>query len=211
METLRTILSFDIGIKNLAYTLKAFSEKDATVQIIQWDVVSLIDKTQKIPSIDALSPLLFGKLDDLVSEFEQKGIDVIHYVLIENQPSRANGTMKTIQSMIYSYFHLRRHWEGKVDKVCLVSPKNKLMGHAITDTIVLAPGMAKYTYKYNKWMSCQITRHYIEHDAVLLSFYDTFKKKDDLSDTLLQGISWIYKMFKVQQVSVSAYERNINK
>jgi Mitochondrial resolvase Ydc2 / RNA splicing MRS1 len=212
METLRrNILSFDIGIKNLAYCLMTYNM--SRVEIVQWNVVSLVEKSQKIPSMDVLATLLFPCLDEIVSSFQDIGVDIIHHVLIENQPSRLNGTMKTIQCMIYSYFQLRRCWEGIVEHVSLISAKQKLIGHdAIVETIELPLSIEKGTYKYNKWMSCQIVERMVQQDDVLCPFFKTFKKKDDLSDTLLQGLSWIYKNYKTSNAHVMiAVKNNISK
>lgn len=192
MEALpkETIVSFDIGVKNLAVcVLRASPSKDTkvTADILVWKIISLADKKEKIPPVQELAGRLFMELDALVDEVQGE----IDHVLVENQPSRLNGSMKSIQMMIYSYFQLRRHWEGTVRNVQMISASQKLQGHV--DHEDKLPPTTKSGYELNKWKAVQLMDLYIERDAKLKELVQGYKKKDDLSDALLQAISWMRK------------------
>jgi hypothetical protein len=122
---------------------------------------------------------------------------------VENQPSRINGAMKTVQMMIYSYFQLRRHWEGKVSAVHMVSERGKLQEHEWCEGQI-TERTDKTGYDLNKWKAIHITECYIRGDAKLEEIFSSYKKKDDMSDALLQCISWLRK--KNYMIQHCAYE-----
>lgn len=188
------IVSFDIGIKNLAVAiLRTDASAPGSAYIHVWKIISLADKTEKIPGMNELSERLFLALDCLVADL---GDDiVIDTVLLENQPARLNGTMKSIQMIIFSYFQLRKHWEGNVRHVAMVSASNKLQTHTYEPPEPVAkPGKRPMKgYEKNKWKAIEIAMNYIKDDAVLLTLYNSHKKKDDLADALLQAISYVRK------------------
>lgn len=199
----KVIISFDIGIKNLACCVVApglKGDKEAKIKI--WYIISLAAPKEKIPGINELSGRLFAELDDLV---ETLGSNVvIDHVLIENQPSRLNGSMKSIQSMIYSYFQLRKHWEGCVQNVVLVSAKGKLAGHDWCEGTI--PATDKTGYELNKWKAVKIAEKYIEGDEKLKSIFCSYNKKDDMADAMLQCIAWLRKQKYAIECCASAYE-----
>lgn len=198
-EGVKVILSFDIGVKNLA--VAAIDEKYA---LHVWKVIALAEPKERIPNLNELSGRLFMALDEMVStELEGR---VIETVLLENQPSRLNGSMKSIQMMIYSYFQLRRHWEGLVRNVHMVSASQKLLTHDFEPTppIPAQGKKAKTGYELNKWKAIQIAKHYIKDDAALCTRFSEYKKMDDLADALLQVISWLRKRGNDVQAVTSA-------
>lgn len=190
----RVILSFDIGVKNLAVAAITPGDgaeagaEDSPYKLYAWRIISLAAEKEKIPSVNELSGRLFMALDELVGT-ELDGC-VVDTVLLENQPSRLNGAMKSIQMMIYSYFQLRRHWEGLVRNVHMVSASQKLQHHVYD---VGLPEKSKTGYELNKWKAIQYALKYIEGDSVLEAHFAKHKKKDDLADALLQVISWLRK------------------
>jgi hypothetical protein len=208
METSKqkVIISFDIGIKNLACCVVAPREKaDKEAGIVMWYIISLAAPKEKIPPINELAGRLFGELDELVETLGD-GV-LIDTVLIENQPSRLNGAMKSIQSMIYSYFQLRKHWEGCVGNVTLVSAKGKLAGHDWCEGAI--PTTDKTGYELNKWKAVRIAEKYIEGDAKLQGIFCSYNKKDDMSDSLLQCIAWLRKQkYSIEKCVIAgrAYE-----
>lgn len=191
METReKVIISFDIGIKNLACCVISAGEKcDKTAKVLLWYIIALADKKEKIPAVKELSMRLFAELDDLVENIGPER--VIDTVMVENQPSRINGAMKTVQMMIYSYFQLRKYWEGNVGETLMVSAKGKLAGHDWCDKDV--PATDKTGYELNKWRAVKIAECYIKGDSKLESIFNSYNKKDDMSDALLQCIAWLRK------------------
>lgn len=189
----KVIISFDIGIKNLACcVIEANGDKQCRdAKVLMWYVISLADKKEKIPNVGELSLRLFAELDELM---ETLGADrTVDTVLVENQPSRINGAMKTVQMMIFSYFQLRRHWEGRVANVLMISAKGKLQGHEWCEKDVPAAPTEKTGYDLNKWRAIRIAERYIIGDEKLMGIFSSYNKKDDMSDAMLQCIAWLRK------------------
>lgn len=189
----KVIISFDIGIKNLACcVVEASTDKTCqNAKILMWYIIALAEKKEKIPSVAELSLRLFAELDELM---ETLGPDcVVDTVLVENQPSRINGAMKTVQMMIYSYFQLRRHWEGRVANVLMISAKGKLQGHEWCEKDVPSAPAEKTGYDLNKWRAIKIADCYIRGDDRLEALFSSYNKKDDMSDAMLQCIAWLRK------------------
>ena len=189
-------ISFDIGIKNLAYCI--LNNNEDNLHIIDWNIITLAEKKNKLKGINNISDILFFELDNLVSKLEDIDFKFIDYVLIENQPSNLNGIMKTIQFLIFSYFDLLRHWDNKIGQVLLINPSLKLQNHTyipasktLTSSVSFVSRSDKY--KLNKSDSIEICSKYIKSDDILLNFFISNKKKDDLSDTCLQAVSYMRK------------------
>lgn len=197
----KIIVSFDIGIKNLACCVveTAADKASTSANVLLWYIISLADKKEKIPGVAELSLRLFAELDDLVAMLGDRPIDT---VIVENQPSRINGAMKTVQMMIYSYFQLRRHWEGRVADVLMVSARGKLQTHEWCESTL--PATDKTGYELNKWRAVRIAECYIRGDDRLQGLFDSYNKKDDMSDALLQCIAWLRK--KNYKIEHCAYE-----
>lgn len=149
-------------------------------------------KTKKASNVNCakqqtqdLAVTLFDKLDNEHSNF----LDV-EYVLIENQPSFKNPKMKTIASMLYSYFVLR----GKIDddiikEVKFICPSNKLKVNKSVTNKVLNENKDKI-YKMTKKLGIKYCQALIcKKDNEILS---KFKKKDDMCDAFLQGFQFLF-------------------
>lgn len=190
----RAVAAFDIGIKNLAVCILSLGpDEDPATEIVVWKVIALAGPKEKIPNIQELAGRLFAALDELIAEFEAASTapvqaQALDTVLIENQPSRLNGAMKSIQMMVYSYFQLRRHWEGEDCNTLMVSASQKLQLH--THEIPPVP-TGKTGYALNKWKAIQYGNQYIKDCPALVEFVRKHKKKDDLFDSALHAVSWL--------------------
>lgn len=178
----KVVLSFDVGIYNLAYCLMHV-DGTSKITIQDWDVLNIGGSKEKKLDISALG-------DNLVSILHDKFFDIdIDYVLIENQPVQKNPTMKSIQMIIFTFFKMKSFQVSHVD-VRLVSASNKLkVKHKTSDSY---PDKTKY--QQNKLLSIAYARNYLENvfpDASRLSLMNTHKKKDDLCDSYLQGVHFI--------------------
>lgn len=198
------VVSFDIGVKNLACCVLEL-DRDPTARgaaaagagperarVLFWTVFSLAAEKERIPSVNELSGRLFAVLDELVLGLERvAGVATLDMVLLENQPSRLNGAMKSLQMMIYSYFQLRRHWEGRALAVQMVSAGQKTQGH---DCAIATPESRGYKpkkgYALNKWNAVQIAHSYVAGDDALARRFAAHRKKDDLADALCQALAW---------------------
>jgi len=111
-------------------------------------------------------------------ELEEK----IDYVIIENQISPIATRMKTIQGMLVQYFIMSNL---KVDHIEFISASNKLKDCDIKD---------KKNYNDRKKLGISKCLEMISTDFRFTEYLDYFqqhKKKDDLSDSFLQGIWFI--------------------
>lgn len=191
-------ISFDIGIKNLALCI--LENKDNNINIIDWRVITLAEKKKDVNGLNLISEILFYELDNIIGSIEELKYESIDYVLIENQPSNLNGIMKSIQLLIFSYFSLLKHWDKFIGQVLLINASLKLQYHNFKPEplIKIDPTRNKKEqkrdkYRNNKNDAIEITKYYIKDNEILNNYFLKHKKKDDLSDTLLQTLSYIKK------------------
>jgi hypothetical protein len=159
------ILSIDCGIKNLAMCLIDPKSR----QIHQWDVSG-------VPPMhaDGVFPCLVRHLND------KPWILGADTVVIEKQPDK-NRSMKAVENLLHTYF--------------LVANKDVVIWdarHKIPD----CAGPGKTMYAKRKKASIERARAFIEAvgpNREWVSFFDAHKKKDDLSDTVMQALSFIDK------------------
>jgi len=202
-----TILSFDIGIKNLAYCLFEYNNVN-DFDIFEWNIIDIRDGKVK-STLYEQSDFLLKSLDNL---FSLKSID---YVLIENQPVLKNPTMKTIQIIIYTYFrNLKINCEKKITDIVLVNANNKgkfvEMLSSSTEIglhfIIPSSEDIPNRYKRTKQISIIATQKLLDKQLVrsmhtyrdCVKFFEECKKKDDLSDTLLQGLYFCNKVLRFE-------------
>ena len=141
--------------------------------------------TTKSFSLLQLGSILFKKLN----EIKDKILDVDE-VVIENQPVLKNPTMKSVQILLFSFFidHGFNSNDSPINNVYLFSARDKLKLYdgpkidcELTDK-----------YKKRKFLSIEYAKYYIKNTT----FYDFFlnhKKKDDLSDSFMQGYYYLFK------------------
>jgi hypothetical protein len=106
----------------------------------------------------------------------------IDYVIIENQISPIASRMKTIQGMIVQYFVMTNL---NVDHIGFISAANKLKDCDLKD---------KTTYGDRKKLGIEKCLGIITSNAGFnehIEYFNKHKKKDDLSDSFLQGIWFI--------------------
>lgn len=172
-----TVLSFDVGIRHLAYCVVQLGG-GAPPHISEWDVVDVTGPGKH--SIDELTDRLMDALDERFFRPGDPGYDA---VLVENQPANKNPQMKSVQMIIYSYFHMLRRYGAGAREVRLVSARRKLAS--------AAPGAAN-TYASRKAQSVDACRAFLEQHGMAERQRQLASsgKKDDLSDCLLQALAW---------------------
>tara|TARA_B110000971_G_scaffold135341_1_gene138363 strand:- start:325 stop:1005 length:681 start_codon:yes stop_codon:yes gene_type:complete len=225
-----SVLSFDIGIKNLC-----FCELNDKGKILDWAIVNISNdvpcehKMKNGKCCDKPGTFIYKcKLDnsemylctshsknkcyDKVKKFNNPKNNIFHIsqnlvkkldefkfiernitdVIVENQPSLKNPTMKSIQMIVYSYFLVNGICKDDSSIVGLemINARNKLKvykGEPIKCDI-------KETYKRNKYLAVKYCEKMIvDEEQKFIDLYNVSKKKDDLSDSYLQGIYYLSK------------------
>jgi hypothetical protein len=128
------------------------------------------------------------------------------YVVIENQPSFKNPRMKSIASTLYDYYLIRGIIDKKITKsnismVKFMSPSNKLKLADEGDTKQLIKvkkeaneeGKDTKAYKLTKSLGIKYCTELVKHLPNWLTHFNSFKKKDDMADSFLQGAYFFTK------------------
>ena len=199
-----------IHVKNKQYKIPTYNIE----QIKKMKLAELKDTfnlTGKIRKRDALVQILQNISDnyfDFISYRKTKDYDLVeigenlknHFealfgdvdlVLIENQIGPLANRMKTLQGMIMQYFILKGCCNIKQ-----ISSANKLSYFVDKKT----------TYNERKKLSIEITKKILYNNNVYIKWVDFFiknKKKDDLADSFLQGISYFMKK---EELSIKNYK-----
>ena len=207
----RRVLSFDVGLKHLAYADLRVVEGTATVASIErWGVIDatagLSHKQQR--SAEALTAAVVEALD---AEFFDPASARYDVVLVENQPSRKNPAMKSVQVAIVAYFAtIRAHVPDCVGEVRLISASRKLAADSAEGEGVAEGGgeggvdtvkTAAQAYRARKARSVELCRRAFEAPDGRLSSaagaaeasetLKAAKKKDDLADAMLQALAYL--------------------
>jgi hypothetical protein len=191
------ILSFDIGIKNLSYVLLEIININTKIEhcynIIEWDIINIIENNEKIKdkSFNEISKSLFNKL---ISKFPNYYIQKLDYIVLENQPVLKNPIMKSIQVMIYSYFMTKKIENDY--KICVkfqnANLKIKLKDNLENIDNEIKTNTKKLKYNDVKKIGIYMVNYLFESNLNIneniINKYNNTKKKDDLADSLLQGL-----------------------
>tara|TARA_B100000927_G_scaffold216105_1_gene176361 strand:- start:1590 stop:2180 length:591 start_codon:yes stop_codon:yes gene_type:complete len=187
------ILSFDIGIKNLAYCILDKHE-DNKLSIIKWDIIKLLEDNEKCKGfpLDELTKRLYKQLNSHFYSYN------ITKVLLENQPVLKNPVMKSVQMIVFSFFQYQAILLAReINTIKLINASNKLkVGKTFTE-INNNEDIIKIKSKYtrNKKFAIEYTykilQDRIENFETLIEYFKENKKRDDLADAFLQGIYYI--------------------
>lgn len=139
--------------------------------------------------IQLLATKLFSKLDAIPD------LLMVDEVLIENQPTLLNPTMKTIASFIYSYFCIRgvldSNNKGTIKSINFFSPSNKLkVNKDQSDKILKKGDTKKDVYVITKDLGEAYCKAIINKER--LEFLLKYEKQDDLCDAFLQGFFYLF-------------------
>lgn len=185
------ILSIDVGIKNLSFCIFEISNdiNCVNINIIDWnniDISSGFDiKKQRNELLENI-PVELDKIDNILN---------VNEIIIENQPCLKNPIMKTIQIVIYSYFLIKGlHSDiSSISKILFYSANNKLKFYNGPD--IKCELSTKYAK--SKFLGKEYTKYYLQNNKDKLEYFMSNKKKDDLADCFLQGLSYINTVKKI--------------
>ena len=218
---MKRYLSFDVGIKNLAYCkltenkvieswgiinlnenpqcdvhLKKRCEKQCTYEIkgdekVKYCCTAHSKRFPKKKKLNANHDLM--KISQLcVDKLREIDISDVNHVLIENQPALKNPVMKSIQMIIYTFFIM----DGLMKEESLIESIHMVNARNKLKVYKGPPIECNKKDKYaqNKFLSVEYTKEMIKgEEDKFIKLFDESKKKDDLADAYLQGIYWIEK------------------
>ena len=163
--------------------------KEKTLKQIKFKKIGVTSCTKQPIQLTA------NKLYNILDE-NQKDFLNVSEVLIENQPSLKNPSMKTISALLLGYFVIRGisekdETDSNIEFVRFISPSNKLKINNKTTTKVLKKGKEdNKVYKMTKKLGVKYCQSLIsKEDNKILEKY---KKKDDLCDAFLQGFQYLF-------------------
>jgi hypothetical protein len=170
-----------------------YCKADATSAKKKYDKDNSLKKIKKVNSnhipLYELAPKLFKFLD------EKADFLTADEILIENQPTFDNPTMKSISIMIFSYFILRTDTRENKPSLHFISPSNKLKlsSKAVKEVDdVKKTNTDRKKYELTKDLGVQICQEIIKNDEVNLKLIQSVKKKDDMCDAFLQAYHYIF-------------------
>jgi hypothetical protein len=198
--------SCDNNIKYALYNTQEYThcwcnthyEKKGLLFIKKIATKKLVNTSCKKEPKQSLAEKLFTALDEKFDDFINAD-----EVLIENQPSMINPTMKAMSSNLYSYFIIRgiidkNKTNSTIELIKFVSPSNKLKVNSEKTNKLLNDEKnkdknidnAKNVYKLTKSLGIKYCKALItEKDNKLL---DEYKKKDDICDAFLQAFQYLF-------------------
>lgn len=194
------IVSFDIGIRNLAYCVldgrrvddenfESDSGINLECSILDWGVINLCEAKEKVKkvSLNTLCTRLIDRLDKIPSLH-----DAIDNIILENQPVYMNPKMKSVQMMLFTYFMMRG-----TQQVKMFSPRRKLQ---VYDGPPVECHL-KSKYSRTKFLGIAYCKHMIRNCS-LVDYFDLHKKKDDLADSFLQGVLFLQKETQTSAIQI---------
>jgi len=185
------IISFDIGIRNLALCILTYEESTKHSEIKIWKKVDLCCKKS---DASGLIDSLVKFLDTIVQEHMMHDLDT--FVIIENQMT---AVMKCLQASIYTYFKVMRSILDMSMTTIYINPKLKLKLVDHFKDYKSESQQHSQKYKQNKVDSVDLTKwilttHYKDSDSY--EFFLSSPKNDDLADCYNQAVAWALLAYK---------------
>lgn len=197
------IASFDIGIKNLAVCVLEQEKSENKFDILYWDVINVIPESSKVKSVktDKLVKSIIESLDKLNYSFG--AFEDIDQIILELQP-KCNQKMKLVSHVVYTYFVTRKTIDERDPiEIKFFRAKNKLNVYKGPEIYCRAKG----AYAKRKYQSIQysqlILKKMEKNDEY--DFFLSNKKKDDLADCLLQGLTYLKLTYNFNKEDLQRY------
>jgi hypothetical protein len=192
--TKTTLISFDIGTRNLAYCVLSYDDASSAATILEWGVADVHGGAGN-GAMDRMTESVLELLESLTTSYVSAASATSPVrVLIENQPSMKNPSMKTVQIVIYSYFRLTRRVMSLDDHLSttFVSPTAKLrcaVARSVLPQAEATPASQRAAYASRKRQALLAARAWLPETHAWRAHLDAHAKRDDLCDCLLQALA----------------------
>lgn len=179
-----TVLSFDVGLRNLAYCELDMTAQSTVPHLRRWELIDVLETSsqKRLTTIAVSVHQLLKCLQRIFHQERQANTLKPVLVLIEQQPAMGrcqNMRMKVLSHALQSFFIL----SISNCEVRFVSPRQKLPA-------ALVAKRARKSYAGRKEASIQLCRRVLmcvpEWTEHWLPVFESARKKDDLADCLLQ-------------------------
>ncbi|KAH8556162.1 ribonuclease H-like domain-containing protein [Umbelopsis sp. PMI_123] len=188
----KSVISIDVGYRNLA-----FAHVSADNQVLRWHRVDL-DIDNHHPSHSAVSVTRFVR-QQLLTDMKNDCA-----VVIERQRFRSMGghsvlehtlRVNMVEAMLWSALQCMTGTDMTKEAVNAIAVE-KYWSMIQPEFSTLSEAESKTTSRSKKKRSQDLVTHWLETDVLncsseLRAMFAAEKKKDDLSDSLLQGIAWL--------------------
>ena len=159
---------------------------------MKWGILPICDKEsgeikKNKMGVYERMPTILNSIPELVN---------VSDVLIENQPSLKNPTMKSVQIMLFSHFVFYKQngekllgTKSTIENVECMSATNKLKVYDGPEIVC----KQKSKYSQRKFLAKEHTKYFLAKygEDEYLEFFNENKKKDDLADSYLQGLFFL--------------------
>jgi len=127
--------------------------------------------------------------DKIIKYFDSHPVCLqVDNLIIENQPSLKNPTMKSIQMILYTFFYLRSKDKNHLMNIEFISATRK-MAYCKAKGLIDKDTKVTKNYKTTKQCSVIVGKIILESRSEYESYFSR-AKKDDLADCLLQGLAY---------------------
>lgn len=215
----KTILSWDVGIINLAYCKIKFTHDN--FEILNWDIINLrkssplcchVNKNKlckaKATHIDNINlyycqkhtpkksiklskPTIYDSTHELMRELDliEPLLSDVDEILIENQPSFKNPIMKSMSIILYTTLY----YKLRKNIIKFISPSKKLLVNKNKTKDVLEKIDKKKSYSTTKKLGIAYC-YCLLSDSDKKYLNEKQNKKDDYADSFLQAFRYNYKV-----------------
>jgi hypothetical protein len=185
------VVSFDVGIKNLAFVVARVGGDRSVAEVERWGSACVCTTNARALTKQAAVELVVRALDEL--DFLE-----CDTVLVESQPRFAPQNVHVAHA-IATYFVVRKR--ADLDEPVAVHFVHASLKNALSVRVLGATGAQRQkldpacTVKYakyarNKRQAVAACEALVARDETLRATWDAFGKKDDAADCLLQLLAW---------------------
>lgn len=145
----------------------------------------LSQNSNKIP-LTSLGSSMYEKLDEIPELLQ------VDDILVENQPTFINPTMKSVSAILFSYFimrgiHERKKTHSTIKNINFCSPSNKIKVGGKKASGKIEKTSTEKVYKITKNLGVKFCKALIKDNKQWLETIEAYKKQDDMADAFLQA------------------------